>query len=97
MSTCFKCGGEVPGDQRVLREDECPRCGQDLHCCRGCRFYDPGVSNQCSEPQADWVADKERANFCDFFSFADDAAPRGAASPGSGRARDLWKKLFKDS
>jgi hypothetical protein len=96
MRTCFKCGGEIPGDQRILREEECPRCEQDLHCCRQCRFYDPGLSTQCSEPQVEPVLDKERGNFCDFFSFAEG---RGAGSGGTAEAesaRDTWRRLFKD-
>lgn len=95
MRCCFRCGAEIPGDQRVLREDECPHCSQDLHCCRACRFYDPAVSNQCREPQADYVADKERANFCDLFAFAEGRGA-GSAAGETDRARALWKELFKD-
>jgi hypothetical protein len=96
MRYCFRCGGEIPGDQRVLREDECPHCSQDLHCCRNCRFHEPAVSNQCSEPQADYVSDKERANFCEFFAFAESTAARGPR-PGEGqKAKDIWNRLFKD-
>ena len=38
-----------------------------LHCCRNCRFHDAAAHNQCREPQADWVKEKEMANFCDYF------------------------------
>ena len=48
--------------------DTCPQCDADLHCCRNCRFYDPGKHNQCAEPQAEWVRDKEASNYCDYFS-----------------------------
>ena len=50
---------------------------------------------QCAEPQAEWVVDKERANFCEFFVFTRSGeAPRGAsASRRSGR--DQWDKLFR--
>jgi hypothetical protein len=95
MRLCFRCGGEVPGDQRILRDAECEHCAQDLHCCRNCRFHEPGASNQCAEPQAEWVVDKERANFCEFFVFGQGPeAPRGAPhSRQSGR--DQWEKLFR--
>lgn len=96
MRHCFRCGAEVAAERRVLREDECGRCSQDLHCCRNCRFYDPGVSNQCSEPQAEWVADKERGNFCEFFVFADRAAAGGRAAAKEESARDRFNRLFKD-
>jgi len=32
-----------------------------------CKFYDPKSYNECKEFQADRVADKEKANFCDYF------------------------------
>src|SRR2546421_6282330 len=34
----------------------------------------------CREPQADWVAVKVKANFCEFFSFIEGARPRPARS-----------------
>ena len=66
---CHSCGETIAlalGDA-VGRQDVCARCDSDLHCCRNCRFFDPAKSNQCSEPQAEWVSDKERANFCGYF------------------------------
>lgn len=97
MRVCFQCGGTIPGDQRILRKEECPSCGQDLHCCRQCRFYDSGLSNQCAEPQAEPVLDKERANFCDFFRIAEGGGSAARASKESSAAREDWSKLFKDS
>jgi hypothetical protein len=43
-------------------------CGKDLRCCRHCRFYLAGSRGDCSEPAAEKPADKERGNFCDWFS-----------------------------
>ncbi len=57
--------------QRVGRREACPSCGADLHCCKGCRFYDPAAYNECHEPVAERVVEKEKANFCDYFEFAD--------------------------
>ncbi len=95
MRVCFRCGGTIPGDQRILRKEECPSCEQDLHCCRQCRFHDTGLNNQCAEPQADPVLDKERANFCDFFQIAEGGGSTARGSKESGAARDAWSKLFK--
>ena len=97
MPRCHACGHEFHTGQKVLRSDECANCGRDLRCCRNCRHFDPGVHNQCREVIAEWVADKERANFCDYFEPAQGAAP----SRGPGRkspeedAREKWRKLFK--
>lgn len=96
MRTCFHCGAEVDAGSRVPRDAECEGCGHDLRCCRNCRFYDPSRNNQCSEPQAEWVSDKERANFCDLFFFAEGGARTGDAGSEPGGAREQWKRLFKD-
>ena len=32
-----------------------------------CREHDPSVSDGCREDRADFVLDKEKANFCDYF------------------------------
>jgi hypothetical protein len=39
-----------------------------MRVCRHCRFYLPGARGDCSESGAEPPADKERANFCDWFS-----------------------------
>ncbi len=72
---CHRCGAEV-GVSAVGARDVCERCGAYLHCCHNCEFYEPGVHNDCREPNAEVVADKERGNFCDFFRFR--SAPRAA-------------------
>lgn len=49
------------------RRDECEKCSADLHVCKNCRFYDEASYNECKEPAADVVREKESSNFCDFF------------------------------
>ena len=51
------------------RDAECSGCGRDLRACIQCRHYDPAYHNACRETEADPVTDKERRNFCEFFSF----------------------------
>lgn len=79
---CFACGApiELASGERVGMRDSCPRCGADLHACRNCAHYDRGAYNECREPQAERVADRERANRCDWFAPAAGAGP-GAADP----------------
>lgn len=64
-----------------------------LHCCRNCRFYDPNAHNQCREPQAEWVKDKEMANFCDFFEPASEISSTDASKRDE--ARKKLNELFK--
>ena len=49
------------------RYEECSACKADLHVCLMCREHDPSVSDGCREDRADFVLDKEKANFCDYF------------------------------
>ena len=95
---CWKCDEriEYPTGSRVGRRDSCPKCDADLHSCRGCQFYDRSKNNQCSEPQADWVRDKEAANYCDYFHPNPILMAKGGRSGSV--AEDVKKKfdsLFK--
>lgn len=79
---CWNCGAALDGVPLPLsRHEHCPRCAEALHCCRLCRFYDPGVSQQCSEDRAEVPVDKESANFCEWFS------PNRHASAAAGEDR----------
>jgi hypothetical protein len=52
----------------LARESRCRACAKDLHACRQCTYYDPTKGKNCAEPIADEVIDKERANFCGYFT-----------------------------
>lgn len=90
--TCAGCGADLGRPERVGRRDVCPHCHAELRACRHCRFHDPGRADGCREPQAERVADKTRANFCDYFALpaasggADAGARPGPAAPPGGRA-----------
>jgi hypothetical protein len=65
---CWKCGVSIEEIPLPLgRESECKNCRAQLHVCKLCEFYNPDKAEQCEEPIADYVRDKERANFCDYF------------------------------
>ena len=86
---CWKCDRELDGVILPIgRREACPRCGADLHVCRMCNFYDTAVSKDCREPVADEVAEKERANFCDYFRpFAAAAKDSGSSEADAARAK----------
>ncbi|CAG1000892.1 hypothetical protein MYXO_03003 [Myxococcaceae bacterium] len=92
---CFACGRGIEtlaGDRIGLR-DSCS-CGADLHVCRNCARHDPSAHNECREPQAEPVRDRERANRCDWFA---PGVATAAVSADSGRdaARSRLEALFK--
>ena len=91
---CFKCGAAYPLEGRIGRKDACPACDADLHCCLNCRHYNQSAHNECNEPQAEWVRDKDRANFCDYFDPRRGAAAGAKGSP-SPDARTRFEDLFK--
>jgi len=96
MAVCHRCRKDVPVEGgKVPRESYCPHCHAALHCCPNCRFHSPHAHNQCSEPVAEWVRDKEKANFCDYFSFRTGGAGEGGDGGASARSAfdDLFKKL----
>ena len=97
MKACHHCARELQVAARVGRTDGCPHCHSDLKCCLNCRLHEPGAHNQCLEPQSEWVGDKDKANFCEFFEFRERARPgaSGAASGGD-RARDAFDALFSE-
>ena len=92
--TCWRCGAslaEVPVP--FPRVAECPGCRADLHVCRMCELFDPGVRRGCKEPVAEEVSDRERANFCGYFTPARDPGP-GVDDGASRAARAELDSLF---
>jgi ribosome-binding protein aMBF1 (putative translation factor) len=92
---CQVCGTEVVVLGAVGRRDVCGVCGAELHACRQCAFYDLHVADQCREPEADKVQDKEAGNFCDFFRFSHEIPPPRAAVDPAAEARKRLDDLFK--
>jgi len=93
LKTCHACGRDLQVKGRISRTEQCPFCRADLHCCKSCSFFDPAQSKQCREPAAELVRDKTKANFCDFFSFAEGRSNATAASDQKAR-KDL-EALFR--
>jgi hypothetical protein len=93
---CFDCDAalDLASGERVGFRDTCNSCAADLHVCLNCRHHDPTAYNECRESSAERVADRARANRCDYFS------PGAGSGPAEGDARtsargaldDLFKK-----
>jgi hypothetical protein len=91
---CQSCGNAIAVFGAVGRRDACPACGADLHSCAQCEFYDVYSSNQCREPQAERVADKQQANFCEFFRLSRAIVAEPKPTPAQD-ARARLEALFK--
>lgn len=92
---CFACNADVGlrAGERVGFRDTCTGCSADLHACRNCRHHDPGAHNQCREAQTEWVADRERANRCDWFAPGEGGG--GAKAAEATKARASLDALFQ--
>ena len=66
QGTCWRCG-------HPLRQTDygyssiCPGCRTATRVCRNCRFFCNSAPNQCNQPAAGPIIDKQRANRCDYF------------------------------
>ncbi|GHT82147.1 hypothetical protein FACS1894137_00510 [Spirochaetia bacterium] len=76
----------------------CPECGKDLRVCRHCRFYLPGSRGDCAESKAEPPAEKDRGNFCDWFSlnsrFREESAGEKSARDKAVSAKSAFDNLF---
>jgi hypothetical protein len=90
---CFHCGQQVDLNQRIGFREVCPKCDRALHVCFNCDFYDATLNNQCREPQAERVVDKDRANFCEYFTPHSASKSRHPPAPDNARAK--LEALFK--
>ena len=67
--TCFQCKKSIEFTTKISFREECPHCSADMHTCLNCRFYSTSAYNECLEPSAEKVKDKDRNNYCEYFSF----------------------------
>ena len=66
---CHACQTEIvlaAGESLGFRE-ACDRCRADLHVCLNCLHHDPSAYNECHEPNAERILDRDRANRCEYF------------------------------
>ena len=77
--SCFRCGASLSAlSLPIVRKDQCPDCGVELHVCKMCVHFDPSAPSQCREDDAEDVKEKELANFCEWFEPSETAfEPRG--------------------
>jgi hypothetical protein len=65
--------------------------------CLNCVSYDPKVAHQCRDRRADPVAEKNSANFCEYFELVRrNFSPPSNTNPREAAAREQLKKLFGD-
>ena len=92
---CYRCGASLASlSLPFSRQDECPECQNYLHVCKMCVHFDPIVPRQCREDGAEEVKEKDRLNFCDWYSPSDaafDQSSKDEADAALTAAEDLFK------
>lgn len=86
---CPKCGKnheDYPANRIPFRA-VCDRCLAYLHSCKNCKFYQPGLPNDCRVPETDPIADREASNLCEEFSLL-------LSPPKTSSDNDAAKKKF---
>jgi hypothetical protein len=96
MIGCYKCGYILPPHTKIYRTTRCPECDADLKVCLNCRFYDPSSHWECKETIQEQVKDKDRANFCDYFSPLENPGPRNENQQKKEEDRKKFNNLFGD-
>lgn len=91
---CKACGKENEVGDIIGRRDTCLSCGADLRACIQCRHYDTNVADDCREPQAETVPDKEKANFCDYYQTAQGGLRGEGKNLSKSEAEKKWEELF---
>ena len=64
---CYNCNTANVLEGLPTRQQVCSKCSSYLKCCLNCKFYDEKAYHECKEPQADWVKEKDKSNFCTYF------------------------------
>jgi hypothetical protein len=97
MNNCYKCQKSYVEPGGPGFQDVCEGCGSYLHCCQNCYFYDPYQHNKCTEPQAEYVSDRNGMNRCEYFKFKTAGGKRGLDEEREGRRfrKTDWRNLNK--
>ncbi len=95
MVNCYQCDTEIDLGKEglIYRRDLCPKCHVDLRCCKMCAYYDPLAQYECKQDLEERIVDKEKSNFCEFFT------PRKDPKTLEEEKKKLFDealKLFKD-
>lgn len=95
---CWKCRNEIVFEVKhgvkVGRADTCPHCHSDLHSCKNCQSHDPGVHNQCREPESPFIRGREDGNFCHLFDMKNQSE-QPQADDAQAKARAKLDAIFK--
>jgi len=96
---CWYCGSPITDPEPIGRSLRCQDCGKDLRACKNCRFFLSGTQGDCREANAQPQSEKDRANFCDWFSldqkFRTQTCGQTKEKEQANASRTAFDNLFK--
>lgn len=66
---CWNCKKpvDVPSSKHISFRLTCDHCSSWLHCCVNCKYFKPGLPNDCKVPGTEPIKDRQGVNFCEEF------------------------------
>jgi len=94
---CVECSSSVQFIDELGTTDTCKNCDADLHTCRNCKFFDPGLPNECMQPIETRIEKKSTRNLCTRFKpkVLIEKAVEGKKEKKTNNARQAFDDLFK--
>lgn len=94
MAKCYKCATELhlSDTSNIARSEECPKCYVSIRSCMMCEFYDTNAYNECREPMAERILNKEKSNFCDHYKLGSGIDKEAVKNDALAAANALFKK-----
>ena len=65
---CNRCGQSLPVGEAMSFESVCESCGDDVHTCTNCSFFDTSAPFECRQEISEPIAAKAKRNECQLFS-----------------------------
>ena len=92
--TCYSCNKQLSFlvGEKISFSEECDHCAADIHNCKMCKFYDLKSYNECKEPSADRIVEKEKRNFCEYFNLSHGGQNNDHQEKALSAAEALFKK-----
>ena len=83
---CRDCGQKIDSYANLSLNAACSKCSAALHSCVNCSSFDPAARFECTQPIAERLPSKTKANDCELFRPKIIVERREEPKPTSGRA-----------
>jgi DNA-directed RNA polymerase subunit RPC12/RpoP len=94
---CTECGEKVANPDELGPQSRCPRCNEDLRCCRNCSSFDTSAEKECRQPIPERIPRKRANNDCAWFRPVMAVDLKGTVSEGTvDDARRALDDLFNE-